>query len=69
MLMNKEVLNATDPCPKCGGKGYITNKHRMIVEYCSLCGGTGRVMKGTTGTIKEQLNGIVAQIYRRYVND
>ena len=68
MVMNKEVLIATYPCPKCGGKGYITNEHGVIIG-CSLCGGTGRVMKGTTGTIKEQLNGIVAQIYRRYVND
>ncbi len=69
MVMNKEVLNATDPCPKCGGKGYITNEQRGIIVHCSLCGGVGRVMKGTTGNIKEQLNGIVSQIYRRYVND
>lgn len=65
--MNKEVLIATYSCPKCGGKGFITDEQRGIIVQCSLCGGVGRVMKGTTGTIKEQLNEIVTQIYRRYV--
>lgn len=67
--MNKEVLNATDPCPKCGGKGYISNEQNPTITLCPKCGGIGRVMKGTTGTIKEQLNEIVSKNYRRYVND